>query len=316
MDIGRHADATMPAGERGVGPCDPVGGAVGSTMQLQRAPLETADMISFFTVPKPFVGHIGTIQRNAIVNWLQSAPGAEVLIFGDEPGAEAAAAETGARHIRRVHRSPYGAPLLDDVFREAARLAAHDTLCFANADIVFRGDVAGAVATAAPAAPFLMIGESTDMAVREPLRFDQAEWRHSLPLEHRPRGPLALDYFFYRRGLFDEVPPFSMGRARFDNWLVAEALARRATVIDATRLLDAIHQRHDYAHLTGGRQEAYRGPDALRNQRLAGLWCYLHLYSIIDAPFVLTSEGLCRRSRRFAFLQQLWHRSLGLMAAR
>ena len=31
-------------------------------------------MLTIFTIPKPFVGHIGVIQRNAIISWLNLSP--------------------------------------------------------------------------------------------------------------------------------------------------------------------------------------------------------------------------------------------------
>jgi hypothetical protein len=273
-------------------------------------------MISFFTVPKPFTGHAGIIQRNAIQSWSRVVPGAQVLLFGDEPGTAAAAAAFGAVHVPRLRRSPHGAPLIDEVFREAARLAMHHTLCFVNADIIFRGDVPATIATASALAPFLVIGESADVDLRAPLAFDRPDWHAGLSADEEPRGPLALDYFFFSRGAFAEVPPFALGRARFDNWLVWRALDRGVAVIDATRSLGAVHQRHDYGHLPGGRWEAYRGPDARRNQSLAGLWCYLHLHGVLDAPFVLSPDGLLRRDRRLGFLRQVWVRLLGLAAPR
>ena len=273
-------------------------------------------MISFFTVPKPFTGHTEIIQRNAIGSWSRAAPGAEVILFGDESGTAEAAAATGALHVPRLGRSPHGAPLLDGVFREATRLAAHDTLCFVNADIVFRGDVFSAVSMATTVTPFLVIGESADMDVQTLVPFDRSDWRSSLSGEEKRRGPLALDYFLFSRGVFTDVPAFALGRARFDNWLVWRAIDRGVAVIDATRAVDAIHQRHDYGHLRGGRQEAYRGSDARRNQSLAGLWCYLHLYSVLDARFEVSSDGLHRRDRRFSFLRQIWCRVSGIAASR
>jgi len=50
-------------------------------------------MITFFTTPKPFRGHIGVIQRNAIESWKRIHPSAEVILFGDEEGAAEAARE-------------------------------------------------------------------------------------------------------------------------------------------------------------------------------------------------------------------------------
>jgi len=50
-------------------------------------------MITFFTTPKPFRGHIGVIQRNAIHSWKLVHPEAEVILFGNEEGAAEVARE-------------------------------------------------------------------------------------------------------------------------------------------------------------------------------------------------------------------------------
>jgi hypothetical protein len=62
-------------------------------------------MITFFSTPKPFRGHIGVIQRNAIHSWRLVHPGAEVILFGNEEGAAEAAREIGALHKPEVHRN-------------------------------------------------------------------------------------------------------------------------------------------------------------------------------------------------------------------
>ena len=117
-----------------------------------------------------------------------------------------------------------------------------------------------------------------------------------------------MDYFLFTRGLFGTIPPFALGRARYDNWLIWRARRARAIVIDATGFVCAIHQRHDYSHLAGGKREAYFGQEARRNQQLAGKWRHLHLYSPIDATHFLSPEGIHHRQLRFALLRQLWLR--------
>lgn len=266
-------------------------------------------MITFFTVPKPFAGHTSVIQRNAIRSWIASVPGAQVILYGAEPGTAEAASEMDVEHVPDVRLSTFGAPLIDDVFRHAHDQARHDTLCFVNADIVFRGDVGALLGLTGP---FLVIGESLDVDLREPVDCGDPGWRSHLPIDGVSRGPLAIDWFFFSRGLFADVPPFSIGRARLDNWLVWRARSRRAAVIDGTTVIDALHQRHGYGHLAGGRNEAYRGADARRNQMLAGLWCYLYLHSILDADWTLTSQGPRPRPRGLVFLRQLRLRLSGL----
>lgn len=267
-------------------------------------------MVTFFSVPKPFDGPIGAIQRNAIGSWLAAVPGAQVLLFGNEAGIAEAASDFAAEHHPTLRRTPSGAPLLDEVFHRAHAVARHDVLCFVNTDIVLRGcvDALGWLSS-----PFLVIAESTDLPVHHRIRYEAPTWRESFEGRGRSRGPFALDVFFFSRGLFRTIPPFAIGRARFDNWLVWHALHQRAAVIDGTDVLQPLHQHHGYSHLPGGRREAYRGPDAWRNQVLAGLKCYVHLYSVLDARYRLTADGLERLPWRPRFLVQLRHRLAGLV---
>ena len=44
-------------------------------------------MLTFFTTGKPFRGHSGIIQRNALRSWLLLDPDVEVILFGDDEGA-------------------------------------------------------------------------------------------------------------------------------------------------------------------------------------------------------------------------------------
>jgi hypothetical protein len=52
-------------------------------------------MISFFTTPKSFSGHIGVIQRNALQSWKRLDPDDEVILLGDETGSAEAARDLG-----------------------------------------------------------------------------------------------------------------------------------------------------------------------------------------------------------------------------
>src|SRR5258708_33627463 len=62
-------------------------------------------MITIFTTAKPFTGHSGVIQRNALKSWKELHADAEVILFGDEEGAAEAAREAGARHVGKVERA-------------------------------------------------------------------------------------------------------------------------------------------------------------------------------------------------------------------
>ena len=85
-------------------------------------------MLTIFGIPKPFEGHFGVIQRNAIQSWTRLSPRCQVLLFGDESGTAEVAAEVGAQHIPKVERNEFGTPLLNSVFGQAEKAATHPTL--------------------------------------------------------------------------------------------------------------------------------------------------------------------------------------------
>lgn len=247
-------------------------------------------MITFFTVPKPFDGHIGTIQRNAIESWTRTHPEARVLLFADEDGSAAAAAELGVVHVPEIARNAWGTPLLSDAFAQAELHAETSLLCFVNADVVLLDDfVPALLRVAAEGRQLLVVGESWNADVSAPIEFD-AGWQARLRrLPARKRGADAIDYFAFSRGLYEGMPPFAVGRTAFDNWLIWRACDRNALVVDATAVVKTLHQEHDYRH-AGSLGEIRVSPEARRNQELAG--GKQRLYSRFDATHRLTSRGL------------------------
>jgi hypothetical protein len=228
-------------------------------------------VLTVFSAPKAFVGEIGEIQRRALASWV--ALGGEVVVVGDEEGVADAARAAGAAHVPAIERTAHGTPRLDSVFEEIDGIAANPLRCFVNADVILHDDLLVAVqAVSEGNQRFLLVGQTRE--------------------EGRLRGAAALDYFVFPAGLYDQVPPFAIGRACFDNWLVWRA-RQEGVVVDATRAVFAEHQRHDYEHLEGGKAEAYYGEEAARNLDLAG--GKSHLYTIHDASHVLV-DGQLRRN--------------------
>ena len=82
-------------------------------------------MLTIFTTPKPFLGHTGIIQRNALESWRRLRPTAQILVFGDAEGAAEAAAAAGVRYVREIETNEYGTPLVSAVFAEAEGLPGH-----------------------------------------------------------------------------------------------------------------------------------------------------------------------------------------------
>jgi hypothetical protein len=233
-------------------------------------------VLTILTIPKPFVGHIGDIQRNAIESWLGLRHDVQIVLIGDEPGIADVAHEMGVQHVGGIETSKRGTPRLDSAFAAAATAARFPLWSLINADIVLLDDFLQAVDRVAKAfGQFVMVGECRDLPVAGRIRLREGVVREQLRCralqEGRLRGYAALDYFVFPRGLFDPLPPFLIGRANFDNWLVWRARSRGHPVVDATRSLVAVHQSHDYSHVAGGRDEAYSGEEAEHNLLLAGV---------------------------------------------
>lgn len=257
-------------------------------------------MLTIFTTPKPFEGHIGVIQRNAIQSWVNLDPGVEVLIIGQEQGIEQAALDAGARHIHAVARNEHGTPLVSAIFSTARQEAQYDLLCYANADVIFLDDTLNAIRRVqARFERFLIVGQRYDLAIESLIEFD-GDWigylRRRLMEQGRLHKPSGSDYFIFPRGLFSDMPPFALGRAGWDNWMLYSARRKRMPLIDATSAITVVHQDHDYAHLPDG-QPHYRLPESGENVRLAG--GQEAMFSLLDANWRLDAgSSMPERYRR------------------
>jgi hypothetical protein len=246
-----------------------------------------APVLTIFSVPKPFLGAIGEIQLRALASWTALGEDVQVLLLGDEEGAGDAAREAGAEHLPDLARTDRGTPRLDAAFGAADRAARHGLRCFVNADVILFDDLpAAARAVSERAESFLIVGQTVDV--------DEPGDRTDALARGERRGAAALDYFVFPVGLYENVPPFAIGRACFDNWLVWRA-RQDAIVVDATADVVAVHQRHDYAHVDGGKAAAYYGEEAARNLELAG--GKSRLYTLHDASHVLRNGRLDRNLR-------------------
>src|SRR5712691_9855664 len=134
-------------------------------------------MLTLFTTAKPFRGHIGVIQRNAIQSWTCLGPEIEIILFGNDEGAAEAAQQFGLRHEAHVERNELGTKRLDYMFARAQAIARHDLLCYINCDIILMRDFRRAVERVrAMHREFLMVGRRWDADVAVPLAFERADW--------------------------------------------------------------------------------------------------------------------------------------------
>lgn len=276
-------------------------------------------MLTIFATPKPFEGHAGVIQRNAIGSWVRLRPDCEVILFGDEAGAAETAKEFGIRHVPYVQHSEFGTKRLDYIFARAQEIARHDLLCYANCDIILPQSLCRAVHSVATwSAKFLMIGRRWDTPVTRELDFEATDWgaqlREFAMKSGRQQLAYAVDFFAFARGLYTDMPPFVVGRVYWDHWLVWKARSMKVPVLDASADVLAIHQNHDFAYHPGGLQGIKVDAESKRNRALAG--GQLHLYTIDHATHVLVDGHVVNKPGRWhvpvtsllrLYSSQLWY---------
>lgn len=249
--------------------------------------------LTLFTTTRPFEGVHAVHQMNALRAWSQLDPKPQVIVVGDDPGAQEAADALGVDFEPEVRRSEAGLPYLSDVFARAQSRARGAVSCYANADIVFPPDLPLAIdAVASTFERFLMVGQRWDLTLDEPLDLGKPnDWSHLRDLARRDgilRGPYWVDFFAFPTGLFEELPDLILGTPGWDNWLVWHARDRRIPVVDVTDYLIVIHHEHHRSHGPRGKPIA-PSSDAAWNRAL--IRTESHMFTVGHATHRLTSAG-------------------------
>jgi len=258
-------------------------------------------MLTVFSTAKPFHGHSGVIQRNALKSWTLLHPDVQVILFGDEDGAVETCRDLGIRHESKVRRNENGTKFLNYMFDRAYEISPHKFLCYSNCDIMLASDFRAALElTSGTYNEFLMIGRRWDTNITEPWDFGRVDWdpqlRSSALLRGKQNGPSWVDYFCFSRDLYNGgMPPFLVGRNGWDPWLIWFARKRNARLVDASRMIVAVHQNHDYAYLKQGAASMQSNAEASYNWSL-GNGTTWHYYTV-DAATDRILEGRLKTNR-------------------
>jgi len=256
-------------------------------------------MISFLTSPKPFTGISKSIQLNSIRSWLNIFPENEVLLYGDTEGIEDISWDYKVKRIKNVQTNEYGTPLFNAIAYHAKKYAKYDLQAYINCDIILTPNFISTLHRI-KFYQFMMIGQRLDLS--EGINWNHAvkNWRRqimelSVASKICLHSPSGSDYFAFKRGLWDDLPPITIGRGGYDNALIKFVLEKRIPVIDATMSVLAIHQFHDYGHMVRGRQEVFEGPEAIINRGYAGNH---GVPTLTDATWVIDNHTCSRNYSR------------------
>jgi len=242
--------------------------------------------MTIFSIPKPFKGHVGIIQRNAIQSWLKLSPKPEVILLGDDEGVAEAAGEFGILYTPDVKKNEFGTPLLSSAFNIVKKTAKSDILVYVNSDIILMSDFIPAVKKI-NLNMFLMNGRRWDIDITKPVDFNDADWEKELSKEIENRGVLhgysGIDYFVFPRNFPCDLPDFAVGRPSWDNWFVYRAKSLKIPVIDATATITAVHQNHESIYKNKIKENK-------RNFDLTG--GFSKICTLREADLISTKDGL------------------------
>jgi hypothetical protein len=266
-------------------------------------------LITLFSAPKPFTDpHIAMIQRNAIRSWTL-LPEVEIILLGDEEGLAQAAQEFGVKHLPDVEHNKSGTPLISSMFQMTRENSHSELLCIINTDMILMSDFVETVkrvfnlesdglpsSLLAPALQnFILLSQRWDLDITQPIEFSKG-WQNRLSSIVRRQGslhrPAGSDFFLFPRLCYTNLPPFAIGRAGWDNWMIYKARMEKWSVIDCTPSVMIVHQNHDYNHLPDG-QAHHALPETDENIRLAGGQAAIR-YTIVDATHCLVDGKLAR----------------------
>lgn len=283
-------------------------------------------MLTFFTTAKPFLGHDGVTQRNALASWKKLDPDVEVILFGDDGGTAEVCAEMGLRHEHQVVRHESGATYLHTMFERAQEVARHEYLCFSNCDIILTEDFRRAFERVREwREKFLLVARRWDVDITEPIDFENAKWGQEIREFALNKGyrqdECWIDFFVFRKGMYADMPAMIVGHCYWDNWMIWRALKDGAPVVDADRYLVPVHQNHGY-NAKSGRKKGI-STDALSQLNLKTIGGESHVRRIDAATHRMTNDGKIRRvfvRNTYKFRETLtykvwlpaWHAFLGL----
>lgn len=242
-------------------------------------------MLTLFFVPKAFEDNFAIIQENAIKSWISVIrPCPQIILLGDEKGAKDICIKYNLIHIPHIKKNNFGTPLLDDIFKKAQGRASNNIMVYINSDIILTDNL-DKIATelARKYKHFLVSGRRYELQINRLINF-KPHWKKSLLEkcnENNLKNSAWLDYFIFTKGVFEDIPPFALGKTFWDKWLMWKAVHGGYSVIDSTKHISAIHQSHGYSFKGKTNKSTWEGKEAIENIQLAGGWS--HGYSLDEA---------------------------------
>ncbi len=210
----------------------------------------------------------GLIQRNAIGSWLQLQPRPEIIIVGNDPGVSEICKEQNLIHIPEVETRENNCPVLSDMAKRAESISNTNTMLLISSDmIIFQDSVDASNRLEKQFKRFCAGLHRKDRDIDHLIDFSNINWIGDAKQFVKLGHPGAGDYFLYTKGIFYDMPPFTIGRASCDNWMYWKAYELKC-LVNITPIVEVVHQNHDQSHMVGG--GIFNNPEFKVNRNLAG----------------------------------------------
>ncbi len=194
------------------------------------------------------------------------------------------------RNISKIYKTG-DSPAIETI---AVKNASFEILAKVNADNILMNDFLSTIQQIQKIKlnSFLIVGQRWDLDIKELIQFEDPDWqeklREVLSKEGKLHGLSGMDYWIFSRNIQFNTPPFTEGRFATDGWLVYKAKTFKIPIIDATEVINIIHQNHYYPQ----KKKSFYEIERKRNIKLAG--GYSRILTLRDADWILTSQGLKR----------------------
>lgn len=180
--------------------------------------------------------------------------------------------------IANAKTNKHGVPILGDMYTKMFQKCPDaQTYTYVNGDIMGTTDFVETIEAVQSIGDFLMVGKRTNVQWSE--KHDAKHTNFNFDT-HFKRGALfrsdAQDYFTVTKNAIDwnQIPPFVIGRAAYDNWLVDHIYHNpKVALIDASKTISAIHQTDSEGNYAQGGKMAKSSSDRNYNRRIGkGKW--------------------------------------------
>jgi len=193
-------------------------------------------------------------------------------------------------------RDKWGIPTIDRMFYRSYMCTRSSFMCFVNGDIILPPNFVDRIHPVLERnSPFMLGASPFDVICDYRIDFSNSEWYSRIRKSYGGmwRSDVAIDFFLFTSGIFHDIPPFSIGRIAYDNYLIGRGKESTGVLIDGTQGIGAIHQYHDYRPYTN-LHHVMSLPASEHNKKVAGGYAKCALR---QATHVLDETGLSVKER-------------------